>query len=55
MGIEYSPKAKRKARAKAKRRNLMPQAGPVTVRKQDGTTTVIEALTGSVDQVKKRK
>ena len=55
MGIEYSPKAKRKARLKSKRANRMPQAGPVTIRKADGTTTVQEALTGSVDQVKKRK
>jgi hypothetical protein len=55
MGIEYSPKAKRKARFKSKRANRMPQAGPVTIRKADGTTTVQEALTGSVDQVKKRK
>ena len=55
MGIEYSPKAKKKARNKSKRaNNRLTQAGPVTVRKADGTTTILPALEGSVTQVKKR-
>jgi hypothetical protein len=53
MGIEYSPKGKKKAAAKRKRANHMPKAGPVTVRKADGSTEVVNALTGDVSQVKK--
>ena len=54
MGIEYSPKGKRKQKARAKRANWMPPAGPVTIRQADGTTETRQALTGSPDQVKKR-
>ena len=54
MGIEYSPKGRKKANAKRKRANHMPKASPVTVRKADGTVTVSAPLVGSVDQVKKR-
>ena len=55
MGIELSPKGKRIAKAKRRRNNHMPKAGPVTIRKADGTTTVEPALVGNVSQVKKRK
>ena len=54
MSIELSPKAKKKQAARRKRGNHMPKAGPVTIRKHDGSVTVVEALTGSVEQVKKR-
>jgi len=53
MGIEYSPKAKKKQAQRRKRANHMPAAGPVTVRRADGTVEVHNPLTGSVDQVKK--
>jgi hypothetical protein len=54
MGIELSPKAQRRAKAKRKRGNHMPKASAVTIRSADGTTRLEPPLTGSVDQVKKR-
>ena len=53
MGIEYSPKGKKKQAQRRKRANHMPKAGPVTVRRADGSVEVRQALVGSVEQVKK--
>jgi hypothetical protein len=54
MGIELSPKGRKKANNRRKKNNHMPKASNVTIRKADGTVTVAAPLTGSVDQVKKR-
>ena len=55
MGIELSPKGKRIAKARKRRNEHMPKAGPVTIRKADGTVIVEQPLMGHISQVPKRK